>query len=118
MAKELEVAELEEVEEDGLVLEGGLGEAAEGMEEPDGGRIEPFGGEGGDVGLTDAVEDEPELATAKAALGVAAEAEVFAVLLDKEAVDIGGEDAVGGDVFPGEDGGSGEKQEQEAGHTP
>jgi len=116
-AKELEVAEIEEVEKDGLIVEVGRGRVAEEIDAVGGGGVEGFGREGGDVGFADAAEDEPELAAGEAAVGVAAEAEVFAVFLDEEAVDIFGEDAVGGDVLPGQEGGGGEEQ-QEDGHTP
>lgn len=117
-AKELEVAEIEEVEKDGLIVEVGRGRVAEEIDAVGGGGVERFGGEGGDVGFADAAEDEPELAAGEAALGVAAEAEVFAVFLDEEAVDIFGEDAVGGDVLPGEQGANGKKQKKQGLHDP
>ena len=111
------MAEIEEVEEDGLILEVGRGQIAEEINAVGGSGVELFGREGGDLGFADPIEYEPKLAAGESALGVAAEAEVFAVFLDVEAVDVFRDDAVGGDVLPSHKGGGGEEQE-ENGHTP
>ena len=117
-ADKLKVAEIKEVEKDGLFVEVDLGEIAKGIEVRGNGGIKLFGREGGNVGLANAAKEEPKLAAGEAALGVAAEAEVFAVFLDEEAVDIFGEDAVGGDVLPGEQGANGKKQKKQGLHDP